>query len=511
MQLGASTSLPTTTGQPLGPYGQVHQLYAAFAPIWEKLAHCYEGTGGFLDGGYLIAHPREWEDHAAEAPKKPTKKFRERKNLARYENIAATIVDTLAASLFSVQPSRQMRGEAIDPDSDLGLWLADVDGLGTSLDEYLMLAWRPAAAIGHVWLVMDRPDEGGSDALPYLSTYTPLDVLDWTMDRRGQVTALKLLEAEQRADLDQAAISTQPVTRLITADGWAVKSAASQDVRRGNWDLADVPAVILYGKRRGMVPYIGQSVLYDPQLYVDLYNLTSELRELLRKQTFGILNVPLGAGSEAMSAEQAIELLGKSVSTQNVLFTGAPAGYISPDAANVTVYQAERDYLLRTIYRLSGLPWEADTRDAESADSRKLKREDLQSRLAHHAKELAYAEMGLLRRWCQWTYGTSWEREWDKMAITVRYPDRFEVTPFESLIEQATAATNLQYPPEFMAALQKRLLPQFLPDISQKDLDAIAGAIERNVQEAARREQQREQLELEALRVGVDDAGAAAA
>jgi hypothetical protein len=49
---------------------------------------------------------------------------------------------------------------------------------------------------------------------------------------------------------------------------------------------------------------IGQSVLNDPALYVDLYNLTSEQRELLRNQTFSILNVVLGTGPDAISVRR---------------------------------------------------------------------------------------------------------------------------------------------------------------------------------------------------------------
>ena len=40
---------PTTT----------HPLYALFAPVWRALGDVVEGTGGYLDGTALIAHPRE--------------------------------------------------------------------------------------------------------------------------------------------------------------------------------------------------------------------------------------------------------------------------------------------------------------------------------------------------------------------------------------------------------------------------------------------------------------------
>ena len=77
-----------------------HRLYDLFLPEWIKLANVREGTGGFIDGTYLIAHPREWEDFNAAEPKKPTRKLKARRALASYENLASTILETKKSALF---------------------------------------------------------------------------------------------------------------------------------------------------------------------------------------------------------------------------------------------------------------------------------------------------------------------------------------------------------------------------------------------------------------------------
>jgi hypothetical protein len=65
-----------------------------------------------------------------------------------------------------------------------------------------------------------------------------------------------------------------------------------------------LPVVYLFGKRRALLTDIGESVLGDPRNYIDLFNLTSEIRELLRNQTFSFINLPLGTGPDAMSVER---------------------------------------------------------------------------------------------------------------------------------------------------------------------------------------------------------------
>ncbi len=40
-----------------------HPAFLTLQPVWQQLRDVREGTGGFLDGSYLVAHPREWLDH----------------------------------------------------------------------------------------------------------------------------------------------------------------------------------------------------------------------------------------------------------------------------------------------------------------------------------------------------------------------------------------------------------------------------------------------------------------
>jgi hypothetical protein len=513
-----AASLSTTSSSSAPAIGPTHPHYAIWACVWQRLAHVYEGDGPFLDGGAIIPHPREWEDHSlpiyatsspgdpTEAhtagakiigfvsnpnPEKPTAKLKERRKLARYENVAATIVDQKVAALFRQPPIRKVKGE--DPNHPWLQWTENVDAKGTGLTDYMRDGSRVSMVFGHMVLMLDRPKMDTpprtmADVAPmYLRSYTPLDMPDWLTDEAGMLTAVKLLEAVPRADLKTpTAIATWRV-RYVTAADWEVvdekqrgEKVARKAVDQGPHNFGVLPVVALYAKRRALIPVVGQSVLFDPNLFYDLYNLTSEKREILRKQTFSILNIPLGSGQDAMSVEDAKALLGQMVSTVNVMFSGLQAQYISPSGENVKAYHDEIATLIRTIFRLCSVPWESDSRDAESEGSMKLKREDMNQILSDYATELEKAEYALAERWFRGMYGQAWEKEWASAEPTIRYDRQFDVTPFQEMLTQAQAALALPLGQSkaFLLELCKMLLPLFLPNLPESVHAAIVKELE---------------------------------
>jgi hypothetical protein len=311
-----------------------HPTFVTLSPIWNQLKDVREGTGGFIDGTYLVAHPREWLDATAATPTQPTKKLKARRTLASYENFAATIIDALKTALFREQPIRRVGDEtkqATDaPPTPLEDWWENVDGAGTHLDDFMAAAWDIAGTFGHVHLYLDLPtktpaDEGSVETaadqvMPFLRVYTPLDAWDWMVDDLGALTAIKFAEIAPRQSLDTA-WRPEVRVRMVDETSWRLYDQKGALVQQGEHQMGRLPVVTLFAKRRPMHPQIGASVLGDPKLYVDLYNLVSEIRELLRNQTFGILNVPLGAGENSMTLEDAKSMMTNSSGTENVLFS----------------------------------------------------------------------------------------------------------------------------------------------------------------------------------------------
>jgi hypothetical protein len=499
-----------------------HQLYTAFLPIWQLLADVREGTGGFLDGTYLIAHPREWKDYDQDIQRLPTKALLARRKLACYENFAGTILEAKTSALFREVPTRRFADPVVAKESfgsrlfrrmrrrpvqtaqttgDTALlqqWWENVDGAGTHIDDFMAQVWDVAATFGHVWLYVDRPAGTAGETLadtvpPFVRAYTPLDAVDWTVDDQNRLTRIVFREP--------AATAGKFTQREVTTEYWAWYDENGEltagGPQNGQHKFGCLPVVQLFGRRRPLYRHIGQSVLGDPKLYQDLFNLTSETRQLLRAQTFSFINIPLGVGDGAMTVEQAKTMLGEVIGAMNVIFSGQAAQILSADAENVTVYHKEFDRRLRVIYRQAGVQFEADSKDAEAQGSLKLKREDMNTRLAAYADELEKADYALAKLWFLAMRGAEkGAKAYEDAKLEIRYPDSFDMTPFDAVLQQAQSALALDFPQIVMNEILKALLPKFLPDLDEDKMQALIDAIDNRQAPASGLDSLRQRLQV---------------
>lgn len=536
----------------LGPKvaASTHELYVLFKPVWVQLSHVREGTGGFLDqtnGSYIVPHPREWLDHSSTQtdsvtgakvtrlnpnPKQPSPKLIARRKLARYENVASSILESKKALLFREQPTRRV-GEAQSTSSDtqtpLEQWWEDVDGEGTHIDDAMPAWWDLAATFGHVVLYFDLSAATGTEATAadvpwgYVRPYTPLDVLDWRVNDNGRITWIKLLEAYQDQPTTQdVPMVTRYRVRVVDETSWTVyEYKTGNRVQSGQHNLGVVPVVYLFGKRRAILTEIGESVLGDPRNYIDLFNLTSEIRELLRGQTFSFINLPLGTGPDAMSVENAQTMMGMQTGTMNVLFSGGPASMLSGDPSNVQSYHDEIARVKREIYRETGIQWEADVKGVEAAGALELKREEMTVRAAAYADECQQAEYGLVDLFYRSQYGAdAAEAKQEADIVTIHYPERFTQTPFKDVLDQLMAAMTGGMPPIFLKELRKAIVTKFegMSNLDQATQQKIYDAIDSAQDDPTPAERMQQKMKLAAAAVagggkppgGNFDAGAAA-
>lgn len=472
------------------PVAITHPVYQVWAPIWRKLAHVREGVGGFLDGTYLVAHPREWEDYTAETPVKPTKKLKARRHLASYENFASTLIESKKSALFRTKATRRIGDpkSSTRGSSDLERWWQNVDGLGTSIDDFMALVWDPAATFGHIGMYLDRsagaaPTLAVDTRMPFVRVYTPLDIPDWLQNDMGGLTAIKFLEAVPRTTLETVPRTNQQQTRTVTEQCWTLydqnHAVVGGGPGAGDHQMGVLPVVVLYGRRRPLLPLIGQSVVGDPQNHIDLYNLVSEVRELLRNQTFSFINLPLGTGPDRMSVDDAKTMMGSQTGTSNVVFSALPALMLSADAANVKTYHDELERKIRQIYREAGVPWEADSKAAQAKGSLQLKREELNTRLASYASECQEADIALAKLFYRAYYGAEeGPKRYEADRVSIEYPDTFDITPFDDVLNQAQSAIAIGMPTEVLKAIRKQLLQKFLPEASPEELTELEAAID---------------------------------
>lgn len=484
----AETQSTTTTSIAPRVAAVRHPLYDLFIDRWNKLADVREATGGFMDGTYLIAHPREWLDHTSLVttrdtttgattttavsnpnPKKPSAKLKARRALASYNNLGAAIIDAFKGPLFREAPNRRVGDGAKQPNAKtpIELWWDDVFH-GQSMNEMMPTWWDLGGTFGHVILYFELPSDddaltAADQGLPKIYWYSPRDVLNWLEDADGRVIAIKVVEAVYATTFDALRPVTSYHIRMIDEIGWKLyDSKTGTLIDHGEHGLGRVPFVYLFGQRSPSYTAVGKSLLGDPQNHIDVFNLASEQRELLRGQTFSFVNVELGTGPEATSVIDAQNMMGSQTGTMNLLFTPGAATILSGDAANVEAYDKTLSAKRREIYREAGVQWEADSKDAEAQGSLQLKREDMNTRLSEMANECQTAEYELADLFYRWKYGAdSGPAKLESEEVTIQYPDRFEEAPFEDLIMQITAAQTIGMPPSVLKALRKAILTKF--------------------------------------------------
>jgi len=466
-----------------------HPLYAEHVDTWRKAVDVYEGTGGFLapDRPYLVPHPREWLDHSVDVikdgrvirrdvnptPRQPSPKLTMRRRLARYENIAEAILGSVSGALFRSGPTRTFAAKSTDSTvriKPIQQWWADVDGKRTHIDKAIEDTWTGAAVMGHMLALVEpsamEAATAADQAPPLLRTYTPIDLIDWLVDDHGKLTAVKLLEAAPRTDFGQKFDANDYRVRVVTEPDCTLSDRPGEVVPQGVHKMGRLPIAILYGKRRPLTPLIGKSIMGDPVLFIDVYNLHSEVRELLRNQTFAILNVPVGPDGN-VEEEQA--KIGAQGGTTNVLFSSQAVDYVSPDGTNVEVYHDHIDRLVRSIYRLAAAPWEGDSKDAESADSRMVKREEQTQVLGKYATECQRFDDEITELYYRATAGADrWQQAKEADGLSIRYPESFEPPNLEEVAARAADAIGLDLGPTAAKEIKKRTVRHMLPNLSEE-------------------------------------------
>jgi hypothetical protein len=511
---------------------QAHPRFIEWHDVWRDLGYAYEGDGPYLTGAALVPHPRELTyavgaDGSQGLPNGEMPKFQRRKQIARYENFASTIVDAVVDHQYAKHPTRMIErvpaGVEIHPYIE---WTKDVDGDGTNLTDWLRMQQKLACVYGHLWAVMLRSNTtaDGSPVPPVITnaaeqgrlvlrTYTPLDVPDWLSPRRGLITSIKTVEAVERQSLlDPANVyvnfmlarDMEPQDlpdaefRIWTPESWTTydKDGAPKHNPEPH-GFGELPATILYAKRRARIPVIGQSLMRDPRLYKDHYNLISELREIIRNQTFSMLNVLLGEDEEVAAAKNN---LGTHASTETVIFTRGGAQYIAPPDGPAATIAAQIEAVERKVYRLVGLPWEGDSRDAESADSRRIKAADLDRTLAGQADEAQKTEYDICRLWFRGTYGADTGLQMFKESgVSIAHPDEFNIAQVMATIEEARESLLLGLGATANAKIRKQALPIIIKNLTKEEQAVMDAEIDAESKEEAENKKMMDAANIQSL------------
>ncbi len=437
----------------------LHPRHLALRSFWRLAWASYRGGQAYLTAENLFSHRLENSED-----------FTRRLQRAYYLNYCQPVVDAYTAYLFR-RPPEILPADAV---ADL---LADADRLGTSLVGLMKRAATLSSIFGFVLLGVDRPraegawltraDELAAGLGDYLTLVCPPDVLNWACGPDGRWQWLLLAERETDPVFDGARVrdEARERLRLWTPERWTDLSPQGEVLAAGDNPFGQVPFVAV--KHRDVEPGpLGESLLANVAFVNrEIFNLTSELQEILARQTFSQL-VAEGSAEEYGEAGD-IKRLGTSSIFLYPEGRTAPQ-YISPDASQARLLVEQIDRMIDEIYRLAALTrGSVREANAQSGISKAYDFLDTNQALADKADNLAAAFAAALH-----LARPAWQGK-------IRFPRDFGVDDPAELTGTVGRVLELGVGPKFRAQLLVKLaraLLAELPDDARGEVEQEAAA-----------------------------------
>lgn len=446
---------------------QVHPLHAERAAGWRILLDAFEGCGGFRDGSYLWKYTNE----------KPGE-FTDRQEMSRYHNFAKSLINIYVRHVFREGVKREAKGQS----EELEAWWKNVDGARTPIDDFMKRGARLALTSGHTGCLVDKTtDEPSGPSLAddkgqiIASLFPAPAILDWRL-KAGELVGVKLLEGASPSAITDPVLTGEDAMQFLLwdRDGWARFTGTGEVLAASvpvTGALGLVPLSVIRPEPSAEYPFLGMSLLGDPNVYRALYNRCSEQDEVARDQAFSLLVVSVGKDGDVTAAKNQI---GTDVGTTRAIVVQGEADYVTADMGVLEAIGKCIDFLIREIYRAAHVRWEMDSADAQSADAIRLQHTELNEMLANLGAELQRVELEMVRHWFHWKFPAATADEaFDKAQVTVVYPREFFIADLLVELEKWAAAMKLELGLVFEHWAKRRVVDQLAPDLPQDLKDEI--------------------------------------
>jgi len=382
-----------------------HPQWKELIKRWKFLIDSYSGGHSYKEGEYLASYIFENREQ-----------YETRLDNTPYDNHVKAVVAIYNSFLFRMPPKREFGN--IDNDSALDAFLQDTDLDGRSFDSVMRDVSTYSSVYGHIWCVIDKPntvaftraEELDQGIRPYMSLYTPENVLDWEYQRAANghyyLSYLKLYEGRNNG---------RDTFRKYYLD--RIKVVAYDDDQEIIMEempnaLGIIPAVCVYSQR-SPIKGIGISDVGDvADMSKSIYNELSELEQLIR-----ISNHP---SLVKTASTQAAAGAGSVIQVPDDLPESVKPYLLEPNGSGIEGILESINKKVEAIDRMTHMG------GIRSIETRRLSGvalatefQLLNARLAEKADNLEHAEEQIWRIYSLWQ-GTVWNG-------VVKYPDSFNI------------------------------------------------------------------------------------
>ncbi len=420
-------------------------------------------------------------------PKEKTEDYNRRVFSSYYYNFCAPIIDIYSDHLFK-QPIIEDYG-AIKASVDA--IKEDVDKQGSSIEEFRRQIGDMAQLYGHCFVVVDSPvnseiesvrtrlDQMENRAFPYFCLYPPQAVKNWSLDEFGKpywVLVQEQADSNENPDEYDPKNVAECKYRLWTRTEWRLYDDEYNLEASGTHEVGEVPIVCVFSKKSNKArSFLGISELADISFIArDIYNASSELRQILRDQTFAFLAL------QGTSDEYSDVVLGTGKGLLYPEGRNAPQ-YVSPSTDNALTYFDHIDRQVSKIYQMAKLEGgsvgtkaklttNTATVDTQSGASKAWDFNQTNSSLSSKANNLEDAEIKM------WSLFAKWEgKEFDG---NIEYPDEFSVTDISSDLDEAEQESRVGLGKTFDSEVRKAIVRKKFPSMPEDELAVIDSEID---------------------------------
>jgi len=445
-----------------------HKHYEEKFKDWHFHLMSYLGGQDYQDGyqlnRYILETDEEYLKRAENTP---------------IDNHCKNVVQIYSSFLFRVPPTRDYGSLQGDPQLESFINDADLDG--RSFNNVIREMQVNASIYGTCWAILDKPavqtqtraEEIQLDIRPYISLYTPENVLNWNFERslNGKYVLNRLVLLEDLFD-DVATIrvwTNEDITTYRLKDytkGYSTSKPMLLDEMPNM--LGKVPAVILYNQksqRRG----IGISDLNDvAELQKAIYNDYSEIEQLIRLSNHPSLvktpNVEASAGA------------GSIIEMPEDLDSNLKPYLIQPSSQSLDGIMNNINMKVEAINRITHMGAVRATQDrVQSGIALQTEFQLLNARLSEKADYLQNAEEQIWKLFAEWQNQT-----FDGEII---YPDSFNLRDYASDLQFLQAAKASGVPSDTFAKEVDKQIARAVVDDDEKintidsEIDAKAAPI----------------------------------
>lgn len=475
-----------------------HVINRRYSMYWDFLLNSYEGGVDYTNANipqmtvssdndpipvFVNGEPlttRNTSTNLFKHPKEKQEDFNKRVSMSYYYNFCQPIIDIYTEHLFK-QAVTEDWGNIEDIIEHRG---ENVDRRGSSLIEFRKEMGDLAQIYGHGFVLVDKPKSQGeitleqkinNDMFPYTCFIAPQQMLNWSLDRFGSPFWVLYWEwAEVNEDFEQASHKSKPKKqyRVWTREWWYLYNDKYELVEEGFHAVGKVPVIPFYDRpSKKQTAFLGISQLSDIAFIArDIFNSSSELKQIFRDQTFSILTL------QGDKQEYSDLLIGTNKGLVYPADRNQP-GYISPPPENARVLMEHIEIQVRKIHQLAKLEGGSAKQDkqvtSQSGVSKAFDFQQTNSSLSRKAANLNDAERKVWEMMARWE-GKEWEGQ-------LQYPDEFSVQAVNDDIEEALEMKKLNLGKLAVKEVNKAILQKKFPRLPDDELQAMIGDMEAEV------------------------------